>query len=719
MKEKRCRLSVCVGPGEVLVMAVIRVPCPKCGAVLKSSRPLEVGTKVLCRKCGDKFRVPAPSLSPEQAAREAFAFAGPALVDPAPSPANEAANEFQFTKPSVRGPAQPDTAAEVLILDTAAPAPAPKPAERVTTLPAGATVPALAVTPPAPLPPVGPAAARSFNPLALGLVIAGSLLFVGLGVTLVVWCLNSSSPAAAGNEETSGSPVMLGPDNTGKPIPAKNPPVENLVATTRPPTATNTPPIEKPAAKQPPESKQPPRVEPPTAPQKQVVAKPKAPPVVEKQPEPVKPPEPEPIVVPVVEESQLAGAKRLGPYLVTVRKPKALTTAVKRGLKWLASKQHADGGWGEGGVGQMRFGGRAARFRRPNRGGADTSNVPDTCIATLALLRAGSSPAEGPHAKNLLKSVLYVCKQVENADEESLGLVKDMPAQPNGRMGFGNRGNTLVQVKIGTHVDTYLATLLLAEVNGRLPDADTEQRVAAALKKLVSKMEKNQQEDGSWAPKGYNAWAPVLGQGLGTKAINRARQAGVPVADAILERARKGAEKAFDSRTGQVVVDGRAAGVALYSASANLAALQDLVNTYRAQEKQVRQTASAGPTPMIRQSALTKLDKIKDTQKSNLQATKVVAKNLSNKRFVAGFGNNGGEEFLSYLNISEALAVRSGSDWTAWDKNMQRNLSHVQNKDGSWSGHHCITGQTFCTASALLVLMADRSPVPVAVKVKQ
>ena len=41
-----------------------------------------------------------------------------------------------------------------------------------------------------------------------------------------------------------------------------------------------------------------------------------------------------------------------------------------------------------------------------------------------------------------------------------------------------------------------------------------------------------------------------------------------------------------------------------------------------------------------------------------------------------------------------------------------------QNGDGSWTGHHCITGRTFCTAAALLVLMADRAPVPVASQIK-
>jgi hypothetical protein len=50
---------------------------------------------------------------------------------------------------------------------------------------------------------------------------------------------------------------------------------------------------------------------------------------------------------------------------------------------------------------------------------------------------------------------------------------------------------------------------------------------------------------------------------------------------------------------------------------------------------------------------------------------------------------------------------------------MTRNLNNIQNEDGSWTGHHCITGRTFCTSAALLVLMADRTLVPVAAKIKE
>jgi hypothetical protein len=37
----------------------------------------------------------------------------------------------------------------------------------------------------------------------------------------------------------------------------------------------------------------------------------------------------------------------------------------------------------------------------------------------------------------------------------------------------------------------------------------------------------------------------------------------------------------------------------------------------------------------------------------------------------------------------------------------------VQNGDGSWTGHHCITSRTFCTAAAVLVLSAPNRMLPI------
>ena len=101
------------------------------------------------------------------------------------------------------------------------------------------------------------------------------------------------------------------------------------------------------------------------------------------------------------------------------------------------------------------------------------------------------------------------------------------------------------------------------------------------------------------------------------------------------------------------------------------------------------------------------------------QARGALTAQLNDEKFIKGFGSNGGDEFLSYMNIGESLVVNGGAEWQKWDKSITENLNRIQNGDGSWSGHHCITGRTFCTAAALLTLTVDRAPVPVAGKIKK
>ncbi len=74
---------------------------------------------------------------------------------------------------------------------------------------------------------------------------------------------------------------------------------------------------------------------------------------------------------------------------------------------------------------------------------------------------------------------------------------------------------------------------------------------------------------------------------------------------------------------------------------------------------------------------------------------------------MAGFGNNGGEEFLSYMLASESMVILGEKDWNQWYDRMSGRLSKVQNPDGSWSGHHCITSPVFCTAAVVQTMTAD------------
>jgi hypothetical protein len=50
-----------------------------------------------------------------------------------------------------------------------------------------------------------------------------------------------------------------------------------------------------------------------------------------------------------------------------------------------------------------------------------------------------------------------------------------------------------------------------------------------------------------------------------------------------------------------------------------------------------------------------------------------------------------------------------GRDWTEWNQKIKSHLVKLQNQDGTWAGHHCITGRVTCTSAAILTLTAERS----------
>ena len=375
--------------------------------------------------------------------------------------------------------------------------------------------------------------------------------------------------------------------------------------------------------------------------------------------------------------------------------PKPLGDPVKRGVQWLIDQQQNNGGWGQGEESQ-RIGGQGHL--------KDTANVADTCMATLALLRAGQTPRQGDHQANLRRAIDFVVREVEQSDDQSLYIT--------------NTRGTRVQGKLGTYVDTFLAALLLSEVRNQMPDEAGRRRAAAALDKVMRKIEKNQKNDGTWSGDG---WAPVLAQGLASKALNRAAQEGARVDEAVRERAEKYARNQVDKRTGAVSgsVAG-SAGIPLYSSAATLGAMQDSAITNDGMEKDLRRKAEALPAASPqRRAAQSKLKEIEENKRDLDLARKAVADRMDDPRFMAGFGSNGGEEFLSYLSIGESLLAKGGPEWQKWDQSMTQNLNRVQNRDGSWSGHHCITGRSFCTAAALMVLTMDRAPAPLAYKVRR
>lgn len=367
--------------------------------------------------------------------------------------------------------------------------------------------------------------------------------------------------------------------------------------------------------------------------------------------------------------------------------------SVRRGLAWLVRTQHENGGWSQGeesltmgqGMGNLR----------------DKPNVADTCMATLALMRAGSTPSSGEYARPIRRGIDFIMTEVESSDRESLYVT-------------GVRG-TRVQSKLGPYIDTFLTGLVLAEVKGKINDEAGNRRLIATLDKVMDKIERNQRQDGTWSGDG---WAPVLSQAMAAKAVNRAAQAGARVSEATRTKTEAYARKQFDKKSGSFE-GGGSAGVDLYASAGNLGAMQDSDDTNRGKERDLQKRLQNARNEPERKDARDALARIEENRKDLAQAKSAVVQKLTNERFVQGFGSNGGEEFLSYMNIGESLAAQGGEEWQRWYRSISENLNRIQNQDGTWTGHHCITGRTFCTSAALLVLTVDRASGPLAARLQR
>ena len=177
-----------------------------------------------------------------------------------------------------------------------------------------------------------------------------------------------------------------------------------------------------------------------------------------------------------------------------------------------------------------------------------------------------------------------------------------------------------------------------------------------------------------------------------------------------MERSREYQKGNIDAVTGDVRTD-ESAGIALYSISSN----------QRATAKEAKRTEDimqeAKKKGLLSRDAEVSADNLEKAGYSSNEAMKLADAYAQNKRgrdllqdetVLAGFGNNGGEEFLSYMMTSESLVITGGKDWDEWHSKMSRRLDKIQNSDGGWSGQHCITSGVFCTSAVIMTLTADR-----------
>ena len=363
-----------------------------------------------------------------------------------------------------------------------------------------------------------------------------------------------------------------------------------------------------------------------------------------------------------------------------LRTPERVLLAEQRGLEWLVKAQSADGGYGAGSHARQDI-------MDPHAVSADPAT---TAMVAMALMRMGSSLDDGAYSTQFRKAVEYLLKQVEGAPKNAVNVTALQGTQ--------------IQSKLGQNIDVALTAQCLSNLAARLSDGQPMKlRVMRALNTCVAMIQRSQLSDGSVQGDG---WAGVLQSSFAASALESAKAQGAEVNDVALELARDFQKANFDVNTGTVATE-RAAGITLYAVSGstrNSAAEAREVNERMARARREGKVAANAPVTV---------DVLEETGMSRTEAEKYntayqvynsAKQQAQREDVISGFGNNGGEEFLSFLQTGESLVIGKDDGWKNWYQQTTGRIVSIQNNDGSWNGHHCITSPVFCTATALLIL---------------
>lgn len=363
--------------------------------------------------------------------------------------------------------------------------------------------------------------------------------------------------------------------------------------------------------------------------------------------------------------------------------PMAVFTSVDRGLAWIAKAQSQNGGWGAG-----------SHYRQdvmdPH---AVESDPATTAMVAMALLRSGNTLTKGEYSAQLKKALNYLLAATENSHAASYNIT--------------DQTGTQIQTKLGANIDVVLTSQFFSNVLDHLNhDASLKARVKKNLNTCVAKIQRAQDSNGSMSGAG---WAGVLQSSFANNALESAQAQGAAVDEEILEKSREYQKGNYDAKTGEAKTD-RGAGIVLYSVSSSSRASAKEARKVQEQMDLAKREGRLAKNAPASAENLQKIGFDKDdalkysTAYEVYQSAKVQAQR---KDVMEGFGNNGGEEFLSYLQTGESMIINKDNEWKTWYDNMSGRILKIQNNDGSWNGHHCITSPVFCTATCLLILAVN------------
>lgn len=366
-----------------------------------------------------------------------------------------------------------------------------------------------------------------------------------------------------------------------------------------------------------------------------------------------------------------------------LKTPAEVLASENRGLDWLLTAQNRDGGFAAGWHDRQGV-------LDPH---ASPSDPATTAMVSMALLRAGGTLDKGRFAPVLARTTEFLLQAIEAAPEEALNIT--------------SLTGTQIQVKLGQHIDVALAAQYLSNLVGRVSANDPRQgRWMQALNRCTAKIQRAQTANGSVQG---NGWAGVLQSSFATNALESADHVGAEVDEQALDQARAFQKGNFDANTGSVATES-AAGITLYAVSGSTrSSAKEARQAEEILERAKREGKVAADAPVTVDALRAAGMDLDEAEKTNAawNVYNAAKERAQSAEVISGFGNNGGEEFLSFLQTGESLIINRDRTWRNWYQATTARLVGIQNPDGSWNGHHCITSPVFCTATALLILSVN------------
>lgn len=325
-----------------------------------------------------------------------------------------------------------------------------------------------------------------------------------------------------------------------------------------------------------------------------------------------------------------AASRAADPAEITPR----IRQAIDRGLDFLASQQLRDGSW-------------------RSTGGSGAYPVAMTSLAGLALLSSGSTPTQGPYARNVSMALTFILKSARRD-----GLIAQLEEEGHCMHGHG------------------FAMLFLAECYGMEEDPRRQGEIKLALQRAVALTGSSQSAAGGWLytpDSGADEGSVTVTQVQGLRA---ARNAGIAVPKKIIDDAMNYLEKSANEDGGiRYQVNDQGPSRPAITAAA-------VVCWYNAGEF--------------------------DNPRAS-KAMEFVEKNLSpgsttDVRYL-------GHYYYAHLYLSQAMYLAGDRKWRKYFDSMRDALLSAQQPNGAWEGDHI--GTTYGTSVALLILQIPCKNLPI------